>query len=203
MQRQPSKYDISPPRLDAETLAYNRDRLIDERLRAGAIQAIDLEDLQLYRAHLVNEDSPISMREAVNTLAGYFQRECKFDSNQYPIVNESPGTREAWLWAADEDNNPCATGAALFYEDKFTAPPGSGLDGQWAWVLGFVWLHPYERDKGRLSALWEGWKTRYPGFVVEQPWSRAMSAFLERHPHTYFDGLTTTEILQSQSAGRS
>lgn len=133
--------------------------------------------------------------ERYTSWRGYFKREFRYDYNEYPLVPDGFDPREAWLWVADEYTNLRAIGAALFHQDRLKAPAGSERDWQWAWVLEFVWLHPYKRGQGLFSASWEGWQARYPGFVVEQPWSPTMEGFLERHPHVYYDGTATADIL--------
>ncbi|RZT07928.1 hypothetical protein EV649_7859 [Kribbella sp. VKM Ac-2569] len=195
VRRQPSKYDINLPRLDSRVLETNKRRIVAGRRQDGVELADRHRDLRIGDAYLVNDDSQVSLQRAVHTLAGYFKREFRYDYNQYPVARDGFDPREAWLWVADEYTNLRAVGAALFHQDRFKAPAGSERDWQMAWVLEFVWLHPYERGQGLLSGSWEGWRARHPGFVVEQPWSPAMEGFLERHPHVYYDGKATSDIL--------
>jgi hypothetical protein len=67
-----------------------------------------------------------------------------------------------------------AVGAACFRWRKWRDVP-EGLALQW------IWFHPYERGQGYLAKAWPALMEWAPGFIVENPISPAMIAFLEKY----------------------
>lgn len=196
--REPSRYDILLPLIDPRTIDINRRRIVDGWRRDGVNLTGPGRELQIGAAHLVNEESQVSLHTAIRTLAGFFKQEFRYDFNQYEA--ESDAGREAWLWTTEEGTKLRAVGTAVFEFESIRAEVG----GQQRWrsvaTLSLVWLHPYARGEGLLGAAWEGWEERDPGFEIEEPWSPGMATFLRRHPHIYHDGTTTEDLLKD---GRS
>lgn len=120
-------------------------------------------------------DSDKRLHLMVEKLAKYFRREFQYDSIQYSAREsmEKNGTQEAFLWTNDPGCRHFAIGACCFRWRVWTnAPPG--------WALQWIWLHPYERNRGRLTRAWPYFQDRFGDFHVEPPLSPAMRAFLAR-----------------------
>lgn len=130
--------------------------------------------------------SPVSPRRAVYQCARYFQKERGYDFTQYaaPPLRDEPTAR-----------------AFLFFDpDGFLAHPGSGqaryapgstvigatcfrrrwYSGEPVWVLQWIWLHPYVRRHGHLTAYWPYFKARFGDFAVSAPLSDTMQTFLTK-----------------------
>jgi hypothetical protein len=121
---------------------------------------------------LVSRKSPVTMRRATETLARYFQREFGYDFLQYSEDERGDSRDRVYLWTRDDCMFHSAVGAACFrWRDYSNAPHGLAL----AWI----WLHPYLRRQGILSAHWEYFRARHGDFYVETPLSPAMEAFLK------------------------
>lgn len=46
--------------------------------------------------------------------------------------------------------------------------------------MQWLWLHPYARSKGIMSALWPSFLEKFGDFNVERPLSKAMKAFVDK-----------------------
>ncbi|WP_412540090.1 hypothetical protein R8Z50_30375 [Longispora sp. K20-0274] len=64
---------------------------------------------------------------------------------------------------------PIAAGAAEFIRHD---------DG--AWMMTWIWLHPYERGNSLAGQVWDELEDRYGQFLIDGPLSPAMRAFLNR-----------------------
>jgi hypothetical protein len=123
----------------------------------------------------VTGQSPISTRRCVEQIARYFRREFRYDFVQYSAEHPKSDTR-AYIWhpqyyAGEQET---VIGAAYFcWREWSDADPG--------WALAWIWFHPYERRKGRLSSAWDYFRLRFGDFFVEPPLSAAMEAFLRKH----------------------
>jgi hypothetical protein len=52
------------------------------------------------------------------------------------------------------------------------------------WVLDWVWLHPYKRNKQVLSQHWDFFTKKFGDeFHIEHPVSKSMKAFLKKRGH--------------------
>jgi hypothetical protein len=158
-------FTIRAPVLNERALQANPGESVSLRSTGGELRDPTVD--------LVLSNSPIELRRAVRTLARYFKNELGYDDSGYR-TNLGPET-EAWLlttvayWPAGRsgDVNRRAIGHALFRQDE---------DG---WRLENVWIHPYFRRRGLLSAAWPVFVQRYGHFPSEKPWSDAMAAFLQ------------------------
>ena len=77
-------------------------------------------------------------------------------------------------------------GAVLFTKANIFAEHGE------RYVLKWVWLHPFFRNKGKLYELWSEFQNKFGDFYVSTPLSSDMEAFLERvrteeYEHIAFD----------------
>lgn len=140
----------------------------------GAEKMKSISEAGLY---LVTNRSPMPIRRGLRRMATYFRREFGYDFVQY---------------SEREDNDPKETLGFLFtdgfggYDERVIggsmfrwreykdSPPG--------WALQWIWLHPYERGKGKLKDALPAFKLLFgDNFFVEGPRSAAMKAFLEKH----------------------
>lgn len=131
--------------------------------------------------HEVDECSAIEVKEALERFARYFKAEFEYDNVQY---------------YADEHDNDCI--GFLFTESAIdvcteehvempTRCSGGGCfrkmrfaDGE-KWVLCWVWLHPFFRNRGILSKHWKYFRSKFNDFLVERPYSSAMQSFLDKY----------------------
>jgi hypothetical protein len=157
MSRGLAYYDIKVPGVSEAALVANLRTLIAE----GVVTKHQTPEPQPVLAA-----SPVALRRAVETLAYYFKREFGYDFVSYH--HESTAVVEAWLWTKHDIERAYGIGYTVFYRDE---------DG---WRLATVWLHPYVRREGLLTAAWPTFQARYGSFWVETPWSPAMDAFLRR-----------------------
>lgn len=118
-------------------------------------------------------------RDAVERLAYYFRREFGYDFVQYN-ADEGPGDERypavAFLWASMRnsfDDRDVAVGATCFRWREWKDTPAG-------WAMQWIWLHPYVRRKGLLSAAWPALREAFGDFDVEPPLSPAMRMFLAK-----------------------
>jgi hypothetical protein len=124
---------------------------------------------------VVRSQAPAAMRRAVYTCARYFRREFRYDFVQYSEREEEPSAR-AFLWHAweyDMRHRAEVWGACCFRWRTWQASAP-------VWALQWIWLHPYLRNQGLLSATWPYFLKRFGWFDVEAPYSPAMRAFLSK-----------------------
>lgn len=123
-------------------------------------------------AAVVTAKSPMALREAAENCDAFFLREHgytrqfdKYDDDQEYL---------AYLWGEPTEGRVAIYGACCFrlreYRDRT------------AYALQWIWLHPYARRKGHLSAAWPYFRKRFGAFPVEPPYSDGMRAFLATKP---------------------
>lgn len=128
----------------------------------------------------VRTSSPIDTRNALERFARYFKAEFHYDNVQY---------------FADEHNNDCIgflfTESALdivTYEHEQMPTRCSGgccfrkekWEDGYKWVLYWVWLHPFFRNKGVLSKHWKYFQEHFGDFIVWPPISKTMQSFIDK-----------------------
>ncbi|WP_327074510.1 hypothetical protein OG196_32275 [Kitasatospora purpeofusca] len=111
-------------------------------------------------------DSKI-LREAVDVIGQQFQRETTSDIAPFSAER---GEAEGVLFVSRRFHAtfPIAAGAAGFAIE----------DG--VWWMDWIRIHPYERGRGLMDAIWIDLENRYGQFHIDGPYSRAMLAFLRR-----------------------
>lgn len=126
----------------------------------------------------VYENSPKSIKNAVYKIAQYFRREFRYDFVQYAQEEDfTEDESQIFIWTHREyTTNEVVIGAARFNWRKWKDAP----DG---WALSWVWIHPFEREKGRLSNSWPIFKKKFGDFFVEPPLSNAIRHFMKKHKH--------------------
>lgn len=116
--------------------------------------------------------SPKSHRRAVWKIAQFFRREFHYDFIQYAYEGEDPD-HVAYLWVPDCKFNGRRThciGATCFRKRE--------TDG--FMTMDWIWIHPFWRRRGLLTAAWPYFMTEHGVFHVEKPWSDAMARFIEK-----------------------
>lgn len=121
--------------------------------------------------HEISEEASKSWRNAVEEHAYYFKREFRYDFVQYDADELLP-QRRAFMWV-QEGPPRYAFGSVCFFSRQY-------IEGLF-WDLDWVWVHPYLRRQGLLSAAWPYFIRRFGAFNVTQPVSPAMQAFVGRH----------------------
>ncbi|MDA8084066.1 MAG: hypothetical protein M0024_10460 [Nitrospiraceae bacterium] len=117
-------------------------------------------------------------RKAVYKIARFFKKEFQYDFVQYGYDgDEKDELHCAFLWIdpgtvelATEFRVPCV-GATCFRWR-------SNADDSPLWVMDWIWIHPFYRRKGLLTAAWPQFRDRFKDFVCERPLSEAMKKFL-------------------------
>ena len=141
------------------------------------IQLPVLEDLDGYKELLfLTPSSPRSHRESLESFARYFKSEFRYDSLQYCAnehTHECTGVllcEPARDLVKDIDHHPnrviggaCFRGSADHYN------------------LDWVWLHPFARNRHKLSKIWPKFKDKFGSFSVTEPLSAHMASFVKKH----------------------
>jgi hypothetical protein len=132
----------------------------------------------------VSKDSENDFREKLEGFALYFKREFKYDFIQYEAnehfyeENKYSGflfSEMAWdqLEEAEPAQYRLFGGGCFRWRELQDHDP--------AWVLDWVWIHPFFRHRGYLSKHWKFLKQEYGDFLVERPLSADMEKFLAKH----------------------
>lgn len=160
-------YSIEPPRVTYEGL--DRSWSLDQGKET--IGGISAKACGL--GSVVTARSPKLFRQAVEQMAYYFRREFGYDFVQYSSEEKDDGHR-AYLWVLPEtleNGKVKAVGACCFRWREWEDAPAS-------YALQWIWLHPHERRKGRLTQAWPYFQERFGKFIPEPPLSPAMKRFL-------------------------
>lgn len=130
----------------------------------------------------VEYGDPLATRKALYQFAVYFRREFRYDFVQYSVEDDGANLDHmvAFLfYEHDWATKNTAYGGCIFrYRCNWT-----NVDPHWA--LQWIWLHPYERGRGRLTNVWGYFEEKFGNFVVEEPLSSAMKAFLDKKKGKY------------------
>jgi len=119
----------------------------------------------------------------VYQLSLFFMREFHYDFVQFSVSDPESIHDEYYAyiwhkysgWQVKQKQISLVFGAAYFSYKRTT----SGLSGKWS--LDWIWLHPYERNRGHLKKTWPFFIETFGNFRVETPLSHAMYAFLEKY----------------------
>lgn len=141
-----------------------------------------LRDLEFPKEILyITSESNLRWRKELAKLARYFKVEQRMDVPQYEFEDDGvdfPFEGFILLELARD----------LLQEDK-PAPLrvfGGGcfrrrtFKNDEIWVLDWVWIHPFFRNRGKLSERWDEFKQRFGEFQVEPPISPAMRQLLQK-----------------------
>jgi hypothetical protein len=117
----------------------------------------------------VRADAPKAYRTAVWRIAQYFAWEVHCD---FALYGDGDPSQVAYLWCPSDCNFPGwrvhCIGAACFRKRQ---------SGE---VLQWIWIHPFFRRQGLLSAAWPRFQEAHGSFDVEPPLTKAMESFLRR-----------------------
>lgn len=127
-------------------------------------------------------ESHLSERQALEQFARYFKSEMHYDNVQY-YANEHDRNCVGFLFTSSaldmctDDHKSMPTrclGGCCFRKTRDT------------WVLCWVWIHPFDRNKGLLKKCWKYYFLETFGdFAVEAPLSPSMESFLEKQQGTH------------------
>lgn len=145
------------------------------------IDSIVLEEIGGYREILhISPSSPRDQREALETMASHFKKEMRYDHLQYEAIAHDDDCvgilicDPALDLVKDEGHFPnYVVGGACFRKRALSC-----------FVLDWIWLHPYARNRRKLSKYWPRFKEEFKDFVVAEPLSPHMKSFLERRAST-------------------
>lgn len=119
-------------------------------------------------AAVVTAKSKMPLREAAENCNTFLIREHDY-KRQFDRYDDGEKYR-AYLWGEPAEGRVAIYGACCFRFREYEN--GSAYAMQW------IWLHPYARRRGHLSAAWPYFRKRFGAFVVEAPYSAGMEAFL-------------------------
>jgi hypothetical protein len=146
----------------------------------------------------VRPDSPLLQRQEVERFAYYFRREFRYDFIPFQAEEitywGSDLERDAWkdkpytayFFAGNdeprlpdeftESSSLVWAGAGCFYWHEYDDLDGTPVE-EFAWM----WLHPYFRSRGILSAHWQALRRTHGDFSALFPLSAPMRQFLLKH----------------------
>jgi hypothetical protein len=119
-------------------------------------------------AAVVTAKSIMQLREAAENCNTFFVRENGY-TRQFSR-NDDDDKYLAYLWGEPTESRVAIFGAACF---RFR-----GYRERSLFAMQWIWLHPFARRKGHLSAAWPYFRKRFGAFIVEAPYSDGMKAFL-------------------------
>ncbi|MDB5791092.1 MAG: hypothetical protein JWQ80_1116 [Massilia sp.] len=130
--------------------------------------------------HPVLHNSDFDVRQALEGFARYFKAELGFDNVQYYADEHDENclgflfTQSALDVCTDEHigmPTRCFGGCCFRKEQH--------ADGE-IWVLSWIWLHPFFRNRGTLTKYWGYFRSQFNEFALEPPLSDAMKSFLKK-----------------------
>jgi hypothetical protein len=141
------------------------------------IASLVLDDLGGYRDLMyITPTSPNNQRESLELMAGHFKREMRFDHLQYEACAHDDNCVGALICdpatdlVIDESHFPnYVVGGACFRR----ASSGD-------YVLDWIWLHPFARNRRKLRRFWPRFKDQFGEFQLTGPLSPHMKSFLEK-----------------------
>jgi len=150
--------------------------VLSRSLYLGEYVTSSIEVDQEIELYLLTKKSRLIVREAVEVIAHYFRREFEYDFAGYHAREQTRLRDWIFLLVDEHWGESYAVGAVVFRWREYTDAPAQ-------LVLSWVWIHPFLRRKGILTAYWERFRKLYGNFPVEGPLSKAMEAFLEKMGH--------------------
>lgn len=126
----------------------------------------------------VTADSAKEEKEAVELFARYFKKEMHYENLQYGADRHDEQTvgflfTESALDVCTEAHTEmptrCVGGCSFRKVDGF-------------WVLCWIWLHPFSRNKRLLNRPWKIFCEEFGNFYIEAPISPSMKNFISKQP---------------------
>ena len=175
-----SFYDIRPPVLGGDKASGNLCRYADSM--DEEVNSCN-ESFPKSGLCMVTMGSPLSYKKAIETIGVYFIRELGYDFRPFTVaeysnrIYRSPSERttdentRSFLWYNPHERHPGhrpSFGACTFRLRRSM------------WSLKWVWIHPYERRRGRLSKAWPFFRSMFGVFVPDPPLSPGIIAFMRK-----------------------
>ena len=133
----------------------------------------------------VNKQSNANLHEEVYKLAKYFKEELNYDTVPFSQLGILPKTYNVSLFTEQafdkyiKEPMPYRIyGACLFTKMNFT-------NGKDYWVLEWIWIHPFFRNRGNLKKNWNILEEQFENFLIQEPVSPDMSNFLKKIDSKY------------------
>lgn len=172
-------YEIKGPMI-SETLLDSSFQTCGEKESIRGVSAKNCD------VAVVTRDSPLLMRQAVEHFAFCFRRELDFDIVQFAAKEEERTEHgyRAYLFlnrmCLDDGGRVAVIGACCFRWRRYSDVPQQ-------YAMQWMWLHPFERRKGRLGKAWPYFEQRFGRVIPESPFSPAMSEFLKKRKAWPYD----------------
>jgi len=131
---------------------------------------------------VTNQTEDEKLIENAYTLAHYFMREFDYGSTPFPCKGITKIDDTALLFTENDidktaaDTKECSAIYGECFFNKVNIFPEHGE----RWVLKWVWLHPFFRNRGRFSKLWPILEKKFGDFYIDKPISADMRKFLDR-----------------------
>jgi len=139
---------------------------------------------------MVTKGSPRPYKAAVEKIGVFFTREMGFDSRPFTASEYS----NRYYRGVSDRTTDANTRSFLWYDAH------DGYPGHWPtyggctfrlrgnlWMLGWIWIHPYQRQKGVLGRSWSFFRSMFGVFCPEPPVSDGLDRFMRKIG--YFDDL--------------
>lgn len=126
-------------------------------------------------------DSDVSEKQALEQFSRYFKNEMHYDNIQYEADNHS-NNYVGFLFTVS---------AIDVCTEEHESMPTRCVGGcgfrkvQDAWVLCWIWIHPFFRKKRLLSRAWSTFCTEFGDFAIEVPLSTSMESFVKKQSSTH------------------
>lgn len=165
------EYMSGDPEDNATHLSYHAKikRILDPRPLRRFLEAKEADP----EAGWVTSASPIWKHREVYQRAQQFKRELRFDFVMWgtKTVKDTDPNVHGFLFPDDSGTFPAETivGACAFRRREDY------------WAMQWMWLTPKVRRQGILARHWPMFLERFGDFVVEEPLSDVMQAFVRRH----------------------
>ena len=119
----------------------------------------------------VGPQSSIDLRDEVERFARYFLREMHTGGIQFEAseTEQSPWHVPYKAFLLAREGNYVGAACFRYREDQDKVVP---------WLFDWLWIHPFCRHKGILTAVWGELNTQVGAFRLAQPISAHMQAFL-------------------------
>ncbi len=137
--------DIVTPVLDAKVNLTKPAHGYPELAQGMYSKQVGRLEIEMYP---ITGKSPLAARRAVEILGSYFRREFGYDFPPYEAEAPLHTKDRLFLFTDDDWYEKHALGAIGFSWREYSNAPVQ-------LVLSWVWLHPFLRSKGILSAFWE------------------------------------------------
>lgn len=166
-----NKLDIITPVLSYQ---LHLDRYAEAYRELIGIEKSEFEGKQNTHLYPITAKTPFPARQATEIIGGYFNREWGSGGPPYQAhEHEDERDRIFVLTRKKDGETEYAIGAIIFRWRNYSDAPGE-------LVLNWVWIHPFLRRQGILTAYWGLFRRLYGNFFVEPPLSPAMESFLKK-----------------------